>query len=132
FSTAIKTGWQVLPSMPEPRYNLQAVEVNGEIYTTGGLSNTILSTFEKYNPQTRNWEKLEDLTSPRYIHNSLYLNGYLYLIGGYNLNESTIKLSTGQSSRGALNSVERYSFSTGKWEKAASLKQSRFMAGAAV
>jgi len=131
-NTLSTTGWHILPGMSEPRYNLQATVIKGEIYLTGGLNDRILDTFEKFDPESGEWEKLPNLPQPRYIHSAVNLNDKLYLIGGYNFRENNLNLVKGQSKRGAMSAVEMYDPETEKWTSKASLLQPRFMPGAVV
>lgn len=122
-------GWKTLPSMPEPRYNLQANTLGNKIYLSGGFNDqTILDTFERFDPQLNQWETLPPLPSPRYIHGSTVLNKELYLIGGYAFQSNPERLMQGQLPlRGALPTVDRYQPITGKWQSLAPLNEARYM-----
>ncbi|HME60861.1 MAG TPA: kelch repeat-containing protein, partial [Candidatus Binatia bacterium] len=74
--------WQLRASVPEPRSELAAVELNGKIYLIGGyIKNGDL--FEEYDPASDSWRRRASL--PKSLHHigAASINGKIYVIGGY-------------------------------------------------
>ena len=74
--------------MPTPRDSLSTCTVNGKIYAIGGatfdpeVKTLILSTVEKYDPETDSWERVADIPTPRWSLCTNVVNGRIYAMGG--------------------------------------------------
>nr|XP_033771289.1 actin-binding protein IPP isoform X5 [Geotrypetes seraphini] len=107
--------WQLVGSMPLPRYYFGCCEMQGLIYVIGGISNEgiELRTAEIYNPITKQWAPLPSMETRRAYLGVATLNDCIYAVGGWNERED------------ALSTVEKYSPHEEKWVEVAAMKVPR-------
>ena len=78
--------WAYLPKMNVVRRRAAAVELNGELYVTGGDMfydmGGELRSVEKYNPDLEAWFFLAPMIERRSRHAAGMFNGKIYVIGG--------------------------------------------------
>lgn len=107
--------WQVVESMPLPRYGMAVAADGGHIYLIGGLQqdlytvplqDSIARRVDVFDPFQFNWSRLPSLNQPRYNANALIYQGQLYVFNGRDLYDSL------------LTTVEKFNFQTQQWEVA--------------
>jgi len=80
--------WATATAMPTARVDLSTVELDGDIYATGGaetsefLGQDVLSTVEKYNPVTDTWEEEPNMRRSRAGSSSGVVDATIYVFGG--------------------------------------------------
>ena len=79
--------WTYLPRMKTDRRRAAEVELNGELYVTGGekafdFDDVELNSVEKYNPDLKTWIEVEPIKEERGGHTTGVFNGKIYVIGG--------------------------------------------------
>ena len=78
--------WTYLPRMETERGRTSAVELNDELYVSGGKKKSgevdKLRSVEKYNPDLETWVKVAPMKKGRSSHASGVFNGKIYVIGG--------------------------------------------------
>lgn len=85
--------WSFAAPMPEPRYGMAAVELQGDIYVIGGKDRhgDVLAGVMRYDPETEVWyEDVPAMDRPRYEPAAVVLNGLIYVIGGMGSNEEAL------------------------------------------
>ena len=89
-----------LPPMLQPRYEPNAVCINGEVYVVGGFAafdstisrHNFLNLIEKYSPITNTWCKVTDMYDDRYLFCSCAFMDKIFFIGGSSRN--SLQLNT--------------------------------------
>lgn len=117
--------WEELPALPTPRFALSAVEVNGRIWTMGGVAFTPVGfnnfdLIEAYDPKTNQWQRL-DLRLPWTAagQSNCVISEHLITLGGYS--------GEGIHARAALCHVNE-----GRWQRLPDMPAPRAAAGLAV
>jgi len=84
-TTAPSPGWRQLASMPTPRTEVAAAELNGQIYVIGGflVDGTASDKVEVYDPPSDSWFVVAALPETRHHAAAVAMDGVLYVIGGY-------------------------------------------------
>jgi N-acetylneuraminic acid mutarotase len=120
---AAAIGWLSAAPAPEPRTEVAAAVVRGEIAVVGGLTadGAPSSRVDAYSPARDGWRRLPDL--PRPVHHALAASdgARLYVVGGYGGS-----LGAGGRLRSA------FVLEGGKWRSLPSLPEPRAAGGAAV
>ena len=98
--------WRFVSSMRKPRSWFAAVELDDEIYATGGMNNetVALKSVEKYNAATGRWQSMNDLNIARYWHSACVMHDNIFVAGGRN------------SSHESITEIECYDPVIDKWE----------------
>ena len=79
------SGWTQVSSMPQRRSYIAAAELDGSIYTAGGMvgdTGRPLATFTRYDPAEDAWETLPQLPEPTRAAAGAGADGVFYVIGG--------------------------------------------------
>ena len=79
------SGWTQVASMPQRRSYIAAAELDGSIYTAGGMvgdTGKPLATFTRYDPAEDAWETLPQLPEPTRAAAGAVAGGIVYVIGG--------------------------------------------------
>jgi non-specific serine/threonine protein kinase len=115
--------WLSAASAPEPRSEVAAAVIGGEIAVVGGLTEdgAPSSRVEAYSPKLDRWRRLPDL--PVGVHHAMIASDStrLYVVGGYGG-----PLGVGGRLRGA------FAFDRGAWRALPRLSEPRAAGGAAV
>jgi len=75
--------WSQKASLPAPRTNLAAVELNGEIYAIGGLDPFFaIKTVYIYNPKRNQWRLGPPLPEKLHAMAAVTFHGQIWVIGG--------------------------------------------------
>lgn len=72
--------WERLPSMPTPRSEMPAANLNEAIYVPGGFGG--LDVLERYEPTSQSWQAFDTLPEGRHHLMAAGYRGKLYLFGG--------------------------------------------------
>ena len=85
--------WRFVSSMQKSRSWFAAVDLDGEIYVTGGMNNDdeALKSVEKYNAATDRWQSMNDLNIARYWHSACAMHGSIFIAGGRNGRNESVK-----------------------------------------
>jgi Kelch motif len=78
-------GWEQVSSMPQRRSYIAAAELDGRIYTAGGMvgdTGRPLATVTRYDPARDAWETLPQLPVPTRAAAGAAADGIFYVIGG--------------------------------------------------
>jgi non-specific serine/threonine protein kinase len=120
---AAALAWLPAAAVPEPRTEVVAATVRGEIVVVGGLTaqGAPSPRVDAYSPQTDRWRRLPDL--PTGVHHAMAASdgARLYLVGGYGG-----VLGAGSVLRTA------FVFDRGRWRPLPRLPEPRAAGGAAV
>ncbi|HZT45701.1 MAG TPA: kelch repeat-containing protein [Gaiellaceae bacterium] len=120
---AAALAWSTAPPLPEPRTEVAAAAVRGEIAIVGGLaaSGDASARVDAYSPATNRWRQLPDL--PIAVHHALAASDgtRLYVVGGYGG-----PLGIGRPVRDA------FVLESGRWQRLPRLPEPRAAGGAAV
>ena len=71
--------------MPTPRWGYGATEINGKIFTIGGVRHKDgdgLSVVEVYEPEADTWQRYPNMPTARLTQTAEAVNGKIYVIGG--------------------------------------------------
>jgi N-acetylneuraminic acid mutarotase len=103
----IKNQWTEGKSMPTPRGALNALFVNGTLYTVGGIQNDrILNINEAYDPLTNSWTSKASMQTGRHHAASAVVDNKIYVVGGRtSVSSPSVNLDVN----------EMYDTQTGKW-----------------
>jgi RNA polymerase sigma factor (sigma-70 family) len=76
--------WTRKADMQTSRRYHSACTVGGEIYVMGGTpdNKVIVSSVERYNPETDTWTYVADMPSEKWVHSASSVDGKVYVIGG--------------------------------------------------
>jgi N-acetylneuraminic acid mutarotase len=79
--------WEKGKSLHEARQGVQVAALGGKLYAIGGVSVRnekveLLSTFERYDPESNTWESLPDLPVPILAPGIAVIKGKIFVIGG--------------------------------------------------
>ena len=78
--------WTAAASMRQARSYFGSCMIAGELYVTGGLTTTQLSsklaTVERYNPSSNAWSSVAAMPQARYGHETCEIGGAMYVLGG--------------------------------------------------
>lgn len=112
--------WRSDPAMPEPRSEVAAAKVGGDLVVAGGFvaDGHDSARVDAYSPADERWRRLPDLPVPVDHAAGASVNGRMYVIGGYG------------SDRMPLRTVFR--FDGGRWHAIEQLPDARAAAAAAV
>ena len=109
--------WISLASMPDPRQEVGAAELNGKIYVVGGLPRT--NTVQEFTPATNTWRIVSPLPIAVDHTAAASLGGKLYVLGG-------------DTSSGPTNAVYEYDPTANQWTQKASMPTARAALAAVV
>lgn len=103
--------WKEKGDMPNARYGMCGVSINGKIYTIGGSADngSAISAVEEYDPVNDSWTKKADMPTPRYAIATCVVNDRIYAIGGR------------INSRANLTEMEEYDPATDSWTEKADM-----------
>jgi N-acetylneuraminic acid mutarotase len=78
--------WTAAASMRQARSLFGSCMIAGELYVTGGLTTTQLSsklaTVERYNPSSNAWSSVAAMPQARFGHGTCEIGGSMYVLGG--------------------------------------------------
>ena len=78
--------WTAAASMRQARSLFGSCMIAGELYVTGGLTTTQLSsklaTVERYNPSSNAWSSVAAMPQARFGHEACEIGGAMYVLGG--------------------------------------------------
>jgi len=105
--------WQVIDTMPAPRYGMALAADGGHIYLIGGLQqdlytaplqDSVARRVDVFDPFNFTWSRLPSLNQARYNANAVIYQGELYVFNGRDLSDSM------------LTTVEKFNSQTQQWE----------------
>jgi len=115
--------WAKVSEMPIPRFEANAVTLNGKIYVAGGITaRNSLKSFESFDPATDTWAEPAPLPEFRNHHGMAVLDGKIYLSGG-NFGEFSFD--------GLARTFWVYTPETDRWESLADMPSGRSSHGMA-
>jgi N-acetylneuraminic acid mutarotase len=81
--TPILEDWLNVSAMPIPRFEANAVALDGKIYVSGGITaRHSLKSFVRFDPVTNAWDELAPMPDFRNHHGMAVLDGKIYVTGG--------------------------------------------------
>lgn len=85
FTETAETWWSNGTSMPTPRTEITATNIENDIYVIGGFDKlgNVLDIVEVYDITADMWKTIEPLPQPLHHAAATTFNGSLYVIGGY-------------------------------------------------
>ena len=112
-------GWQQAAPVPDPRSEVAATVLNGEIVIVGGFRQVGANSrrVDAYSPKRNRWRRLPDLPLAVDHSTATAYRGRLYVSGGYRSNRSR--------------SNEAFVFARGRWSRLPRMPSPRAAAGAA-
>ena len=119
-AAAATGGWQSHPPLPEPRTEVAAAVVRGEIVVVGGFTadGGNSARVDAYSIANNRWRRLPDLPVAVDHAAAASANGRVYVVGGYGRD------------RAPLDSA--FALENGAWRRLASLPDARAAAAAAI
>ena len=94
--------WTIRASLPSPRTEVAAAQLQGKIFVVGGLGRSG-NLFEEFDPGKSTWRRRASLPRPLHHVGTGAIGGKIYVIGGY------------LSGRGPVDTVYAYDPSADKW-----------------
>ena len=90
--------WHSRQELPLPLTGIGVCSLNGQVYVTGGMSDSYLSrnSVYRYDPVMDSWTRVADMLNPRYRHIAVEVDGKMYAIGGINNNSSPSGLKSAE------------------------------------
>lgn len=77
------TDWSNVSEMPIPRFEANAVSLDGYIYVAGGITaRNSLKSFIRFDPQANTWDELAEMPDFRNHQGMAVLDGKIYISGG--------------------------------------------------
>ncbi|MBL8100645.1 MAG: hypothetical protein JNK81_15795 [Anaerolineales bacterium] len=81
--TPTLANWSNVSAMPLPNFEANAVELDGYIYISGGITaNRSLKNLFRFDPKTNTWEELAPMPDFRNHHGMVVMDGKIYVAGG--------------------------------------------------
>ena len=120
---AAAQSWDQVAPMPDARYDISAVVLNGEIYVIGGRDRdgNVLNTVLRYHPEENVWEEMPaTLHEGRAEAAAAVLGGRIYITGGKDDDEEVIDV------------VEVYDPTQDQWREVKEMDVERYGHGATV
>jgi len=79
--------WVNLPRLPRPMMDSAVAEIDGTIYSAGGVDGfAIVADTVAYDPTEQTWSSVATLPEPRQAGASAVIDGKLYVVGGWDHN----------------------------------------------
>jgi N-acetylneuraminic acid mutarotase len=119
-SSAGTTAWESGAPLPQPRTEVAAAVLRGEIVVAGGFNadGSHSARVDAYSPALDRWRRLPDLPASAHHAMAVAHRGLLYVLGGYGRDGRPLRTA--------------YTLRGGRWEALPRLPSARAAAGAAV